>query len=257
MNAAAHANQIAFFALMAERCGGAVDRHDGTVSVALAHPFPFFNALLVEGDVGDPGAALEHAREFFTAHDRPEWSVFARPTGEDEGIEAAMKAAGLPVVNPNYREMARAEPIEPPPLAPEIALREVESDEERAAFWRLCGEAYASLNFPAEAFDGCEPLLHPPVTACLAWLDGRPVGGALVCLLEGVGFVGWVAASPEARGKGVGAAVTAWVTNRTLADGAEFASLQASPMGLPVYERLGYETLFDYRVWRYSARGQT
>src|SRR3954451_24797506 len=137
---------------MAERCGGAIDRRDGTINVALAHHFPFFNALLVEGDVVDPPGALDHARDFFESQDRPEWSAFARPTGEDDDLEGVMKAAGLTVVNPSYRQMARSEPIEPPPLALEVELREVETDEERAAYFRLCGEAYASLNFPPEVF---------------------------------------------------------------------------------------------------------
>ncbi len=28
----------------------------------------------------------------------------------------------------------------------------------------------------------------------------------------------------------------------------EFASLQASPMGRPVYEAMGFETIYDYRL---------
>ena len=31
--------------------------------------------------------------------------------------------------------------------------------------------------------------------------------------------------------------------------GAEFASLQASPMGKPIYTAMGFETVFSYRLW--------
>jgi hypothetical protein len=252
MNAAAHVNQIAFMELMAERCGGAVERHGGSVCVAMNHPFPFLNAMLVEDDEADPAEAVSHAREFFAARKRREWSVFTRPTGEDDALEGALAKAGLSVVNSSYREMISVGPVMPPHLHPDIKIREVETDDERHAYWQLCADAYASLNFPPKIFKGWEALIEAPVTACLAVRGNRAIGGALFCNLKHVGFIGWVAASPEARGKGVGGAVTAWVTNRSIEQGADFTSLQASPMGLPIYEGLGYETLFDYSVWRYS-----
>lgn len=58
----------------------------------------------------------------------------------------------------------------------------------------------------------------------------------------------WVGSLEEARGKGLGRAVTAAATNAGFDLGAEIASLQASPMGAPIYRDMGYETIFDYRL---------
>ena len=58
--------------------------------------------------------------------------------------------------------------------------------------------------------------------------------------------VQWVGTVPSARGLGLGALVTTWVTNLAFDRGASSVNLQASPMGEPVYLRLGYETIFHY-----------
>ena len=42
--------------------------------------------------------------------------------------------------------------------------------------------------------------------------------------------------------------MTAAATNAGFDLGAEFASLQASPMGEPIYRAMGYETIYDYRL---------
>ena len=65
---------------------------------------------------------------------------------------------------------------------------------------------------------------------------------------HGVAGIYWVGSLAEARGRGVGRAITAAATNAGFDLGAEFASLQASPMGEPVYRAMGYETIYDYRL---------
>jgi len=64
-----------------------------------------------------------------------------------------------------------------------------------------------------------------------------------------VGFVGWVAALPDTRGRGLAAACTVAATNKAFELGAQLASLQASPMGEGLYRRMGFETIYDYRLY--------
>jgi len=49
--------------------------------------------------------------------------------------------------------------------------------------------------------------------------------------------------------RGLGEAVTRAVTNAGFDLGARINTLQASPMGAPIYLRMGYQTVFDYRVY--------
>ena len=58
-----------------------------------------------------------------------------------------------------------------------------------------------------------------------------------------------IATIESARRQGLGAAMTERVAADGLADGCEVAILQSSPMGRPVYERLGYRTVVDYDQW--------
>ena len=90
----------------------------------------------------------------------------------------------------------------------------------------------------------------PAVQAYLAYRDGRAVAGALLYMAHGVGGIGWVATVPEEFGRGYGAAVTGTVVAEGLRRGAAFLNLQASPMGAPMYARLGFTTPTHYR-WFY------
>jgi GNAT superfamily N-acetyltransferase len=72
----------------------------------------------------------------------------------------------------------------------------------------------------------------------------------------GLGFVhdGWcgifnVATPEEHRGRGFGSAMTAHAVEAARAAGARGAYLQSSPMGMPVYQRLGFVTVELWRQW--------
>lgn len=77
-------------------------------------------------------------------------------------------------------------------------------------------------------------------------IDGRAVTTATAYIADG--FVGLyaVATTPDARGHGYGEAVT-WAA--TLCRPELPATLQASPMGRPIYERMGYATIAEFTVW--------
>ena len=89
----------------------------------------------------------------------------------------------------------------------------------------------------------------------VGWEGERPVSAASAFVAAGVNNVTLVATLPEARGRGYGAALT-W--RATLADPDLPAMLLATDDGRPVYERLGYLSLFRFTLWarnRSSAQG--
>ena len=63
---------------------------------------------------------------------------------------------------------------------------------------------------------------------------------------DGVASLQWVGTVPAARSGGLGALVTVMATNLAFEHGASSCTLQASPMGEPIYLRLGYETIYRY-----------
>ena len=132
-------------------------------------------------------------------------------------------------------------------------LRPVETREDAVAYWQVCDFSYPSLGMPegalGSAFTPESQLDADRVAACLALADGKPAACASLYEADGVGMVGWVAAIPEARGRGLAAACTVWATNTGFERGAAIVSLQASHMGEDIYRRLGYEELFSYRLY--------
>ena len=74
----------------------------------------------------------------------------------------------------------------------------------------------------------------------------EPIATAMTYESDGVASLQWVGTVPGARTAGLGALVTVRATNLAFEHGASSCTLQASPMGEPLYLQLGYETLYHY-----------
>jgi GNAT superfamily N-acetyltransferase len=66
---------------------------------------------------------------------------------------------------------------------------------------------------------------------------------------EGDCSVWWVATVPEARGRGLAAGLMRRALHDGRQRGCEVSTLQATRLGRPVYERLGYRTLGTIEMW--------
>jgi hypothetical protein len=208
------------------------------------------NAVFRRDDGADPAGLIARAREFFDERGRG-FSVWGRGNrAEDRDLFAAADAAGLQFVYA-MPEMTLEAPVQAPRLPPGAELRRLATSDQAEDYWRVATASYASLGFPPEVFAGYrdhDRLLAENVAAFLAHLDGEPVAIAMTIVSEGVAGVYWVGTLERARGQGLGQAVTAAATNAGFELGADLASLQASPMGKPIYEAMGYETIFEYRL---------
>ena len=247
LRALVHRNLMTVSSWVGEGEGGAIDRRDGELFFAGSSSVPFLNGVMREGPGGDAAALLDRAKDFFFSRNRG-FVLYTHP-GDPE-LEEAARAAAMFVVVDRYPDMVCPQPL--PEL--EADLRHVETVEDAATYWRICDLAYPSIGFPEGMFsDAFEPELlldDERAAACLAQGDdGTPQAGATVYMADGACMIGWVAALPEARGRGLAAASTVWATNEGFRRGAAVASLQASEMGEDIYRRLGYEELYSYRLY--------
>jgi GNAT superfamily N-acetyltransferase len=147
--------------------------------------------------------------------------------------------------------MVCSAPIDQWPVADGFELVPVEDADSASSYWAMSGKAYVSLGCPPDLFDGFPPelLLEPEIDACVARRDGEVVAGALAASVGENAYVGWVGVVEDARRRGLAAAVTSWVTNRAFERGAQLVSLEASPMGDPVYPKIGYREVYSYRLY--------
>lgn len=200
-------------------------------------------------DAADPGELIARAKEWFGSRGRGFCLWVRDGVDEDAELGAACQAEGLPEVYA-MPEMVLDSRIEPY-AAENDAVRRLRSADEAAEFWRVAAAAYSELGFPAEMFaqykDG-QALLADDVAVFVGEVDGAVAAIAMTIVAGGVAGIYWVGSLPAARGRGLGRAVTTAATLAGLDLGGEFASLQASPMGRPIYEAMGYRTIYDYRL---------
>jgi GNAT superfamily N-acetyltransferase len=114
----------------------------------------------------------------------------------------------------------------------------------------------ASLGFGvAEEFEEVwydffvEAVFEQPFWTYLALLNGRPVGTSQLFLSAGVAGIYNVTCVPEARGQGIGAAITQAPLLDARAIGYRVGILQASKLGYPVYRRLGFQDFGKMSVY--------
>ena len=236
--------------------GAEIEGEDGWLFGAGRFTHPVISNAAFRADDGlDPGEFLERARGFFGPRKRG-FTVWARPEpAEDRELIATVEDAGLQRVYemPEMVLGRRAEEEDPPPGA---ELRRVTSAEDAAGFWQVAAAAYVSNGFPPETFsyyEDHEGLWADNVATFLARVDGRPAAIAMTIVTHGVAGIYWVGTTEEARGRGLARSLTATAVNAGFDLGAESASLQASPMGEPVYRRMGFETVFNYRLFMQAA----
>jgi len=89
----------------------------------------------------------------------------------------------------------------------------------------------------------------------LALLNGRPVATSQLFLSEGVAGIYNVTCLPEARGKGIGSAVTLAPLLEARERGYRIGILQASTLGYSVYRRLGFQDFGKLSVYLWEHDG--
>ena len=184
-------------------------------------------------------------------------------TGETTGTVHLFSAWPLPDLRPYGWEDAGTGPLmlrpvggELPPTPPRLRIEEVRDEESLRTF-----EATTIRGFPLTELEGQGPgaafspeiLTDGRTRMWLGWEGERPVSIAATFVEAGINNVILVATVPEARGRGYGAALT-W--RASLADPTLPALLIATDAGIPVYERIGYISLFDFTIWSRERPGR-
>jgi GNAT superfamily N-acetyltransferase len=222
---------------------------EGTV-IGCGFPSPDANHLVLTVPPVDLRALVERARHFFLPGFP--FEIVASAPGEGDPFAAA----GPLGPGPSRREpgmwLDLPPTLQPPPAG--LSILTVSDREALSELRRLLGSVYhipqgvLRTIFPASMLR--EEASSSGVRLILARSGGRAVAGSVLVATEGVAGVYWVATDRRARRRGYGAAATwgALAAGREL--GARAGFLQASPLGLPVYERMGFRTVLQYQIWQ-------
>lgn len=168
-------------------------------------------------------------------------------------VDAAVRAGGLERIVVRPAMAARVQELEPALLPEGVTIRPIETSLDASALARVDAEAFDGDLEISERFYAAGVVDVEGCRAFVAWDGEVPVGTGVAYEHAGsVGIYG-VSVVPAARRRGIGAAVTV-VCARAFPD-ADLAWLQASEMGLGMYERLGFRRVTDWEVWVRSEIG--
>ncbi len=138
-----------------------------------------------------------------------------------------------------------------------LEIRAVRSKSEMDMFVRALVEGFGIselTNLPSSRIMDERVLADGAMRCWIAFADGQPVGTSVAYVSDGIVGVYLVSVLPSARRRGLGEALT-W--HATLADSASPSTLQASELGRPVYERMGYVTALECATWVRTVRDDT
>jgi len=237
----AHESFVACYRMLADRSpGGLVREDDGMFAFVSGLPVELFNGCVVTAPCS--AVELDATLAWLTGEGVPSQVWIAEGLSSELGqvplrhgfrVEDT-RVPGM-VLNPVPR-------IPDPPPSVTVERVDEASRPEYAAIVLQSGmgsevaERLTSLPFAGD----------PDVELFLGRLEGRPVGISIAVMSPNTGGVVGVGTLPDARGRGVGTAVS-WAAVAAGADrGRDPIVLQATPLGLPIYSAMGFRTVVSY-----------
>jgi ribosomal protein S18 acetylase RimI-like enzyme len=246
INRRADENHFAMYRLFATTGDGEARERGGLGLVASGVPIAMFNQAFVLRPLDDPHALMGDAMRFFDEKQLP--FVVRIPAGLDLAAERACDDLGMPysdavpgmVLTDLTRTYRTAEGLDIQVVRDAATLRDhLLIDAECFGLPLDIGERM----FTPKLIDATD------TTAYVGYVDGLPVATSGVVITGRTTGVYNIATRASHRGRGIGEAMTARAIARGVELGATFASLQASEMGKPVYERMGFRVVREYRTF--------
>jgi GNAT superfamily N-acetyltransferase len=244
-----HENFVAAGMAIAAGVPGSLVRIDGGVAlIATGLPIRFFNQVVIQASKPDADAvrsAVDAMRE------RDARFVVLLRRGIDTALVPEMATLGLvgsagsgPMPGMALHPLSGGPPTLPGPEEHEVRLVEdvaglVDHRRTAAAGFGM-PDAVADLAMHDGLLERADCAIYvgysdgTPVTTGIGIRTGRTIGVYNVATIE------------AARRRGLGSLMTARIASDGRASGCDVAILQASEMGLSVYERLGYRTVVEY-----------
>lgn len=251
--AAGDANLARTLRHLAEHAPGAtVDDSGGVllVSSSPTWPGPYHNGAFRLDPSVAPATVLERAEAFFASR-CPGYCVWIAAHADDELEQAALARGYAAVSDEETPRMALEHRIGLGTPGDGITLHEVDDERLRAEFVEVTVAAYAESFLPADAVEAhlgaLEALRADGVRSVVARQGEAPVAAALILASDGVAGVQLVGTVPGARQRGLGELVTRWAVDAGFDSGAAAVVLEASAAGAPIYRRLGFSEISQYR----------
>jgi GNAT superfamily N-acetyltransferase len=218
-----------------------IEREGLIASVAPGTPErSVFNAV-VYSDAGALGEALDEVARAYEEAGVRAWTVWVPE--RDEAAAELLESAGHKLDSePRAMGMALAGF-----KAPDMSGLEWAQESELTQAWRLNDVAWG---YPEGTFgSGMGSEAPPGLRVYVANLDGEPAATVTTLDRDRDCSVWCVATAEPARGRGLSTALMRQALHDADERGCTTTTLQASRLGRPVYERIGYEDCGAIQMW--------
>lgn len=231
----------------AEHAAGGESRTFDTVRcTSVGVPMPLFNQAFVfeEPRVDE----LARATSWLSKRDVPFWVTAPEsvaPAVADMADEVGLNATATIMPGMAYPSLARL------PTAPahDVDIVTVTDPTQLTDFAIVASEAFGA---PLEAAATLAPAATLDDDRCswfLGYVDGDPAACGQLIRTADVAGVYSIGVREQFRRRGLGAAISTSVLVAGRELGCSIGVLQASPMGEPVYRRMGFETITQYHLF--------
>ncbi|MEV6272370.1 GNAT family N-acetyltransferase [Kribbella sp. NPDC051936] len=225
--------------------GGGSQRSDERAEWTIGgSPIDYHNAVVRASDA----AVIAESVAELTNHGVPgTWHV-----GPSMRIAAAdLVAAGFVPAGAEPGMAVRIPELVEPRAVPGLSLTRVGDDEALAVWEATLGQGFGEGEREARWVASVYRKLgyDDPWRHYIGWSDGTPVATATVFLGAGVAGLYFVMTVPQARRRGIGAAITYGALRDV---DAEYAVLGSSPAGRPVYEALGFREHCSIELYEWT-----
>ena len=245
------AERIALGVVDAERkrrervTGAEVLELDGYVLAFSNQPDPALNGVAVGREPLDPVGSLRLAEAECARREQPLGVDLQR--GRHPGVDAAVRTLGLSLVIERPAMAADPAALTDAPSPHEVEIRPVTTDVDVEALVAVGVAAFDDDPQVGMAVYGAGARGVEGVRTFVAWEGDDPVGISAGYFVRHAVSVMGVAVVPEARRRGIGAALTVHAARAF--PGADLAWLHPSDMARPMYEALGFELVSDWEIW--------
>jgi ribosomal protein S18 acetylase RimI-like enzyme len=221
-------------------------------------PHPFLNNVLRTQLAPDSvDGTIAQTLAYFTSRNVTQLSWWTEPGTEPADLAEHLLAYGLVYTDGGPGMAVELSELNEDLSTPAELVIEPVADNETLERWvqafvigfELSGSECAALNLYAGlGFD-------LPLRSYVGCLKGEPVATAQLFLAAGVAGVYCVATVPEARQRGIGAAMTLAALREARDSGYRAGILQSSSMGFSVYRRLGFRQLCNMSHFYWAGSG--
>jgi len=247
-------SNVSEFLLSMGRTGGGIERADEEIAWTVGgSPIGYHNAVVrCRASEARAIELVDEFRDALEARSLPgSWHLTSvmRPST----LPDLLKAAGFEDGGDEPAMAAALSNLGAAPPSNDLEIRPVEHpndlEDYRSVLASGFGEGPKEADWVASIYEKAGLGRDGPWRHFVGRVRRESIATASLLFTGTTGGIYFVCTRPEFRRRGYGAAITHRTMVEAAAAGAAYAVLGSSPMGQHVYERLGFRTVFSYRLF--------